>query len=303
MNLSSKIKVSVLRGGGSSGYDDSLKTGEHILSTLREMDNIYEPHDVFISKEGEWHSEGLVQEPHQALAFTDVVWNALHGSYGEDGQVERALESLRVPYTGSTVVASALAINKDMARQLYARNDLLTPVHELITPDNYTDDHLISIFRSYIHPVIIKPASSKGYFDMTLAYTFNELKQKIKETLADSSRVLVEEYIGGEAMSCMVIEEARDEKIYALMPSYGTKSTLSSEDNKKIEETAKLAHRALGLRHYSSSRFIVTPRRKVYILETSSLPVLHEGSLAHYSLQSSGWKSQDFVNHVLRLAM
>lgn len=303
MSLSSKIKVAVLRGGPSSGYDDSLKTGEYILSTLRDMPEVYEPLDIFISKDGEWHRGGLVHEPHKALINTDAVWNALHGTYGEDGQVQKILEGLGVPYTGSGAVASVLAMNKDMARQVYARNDLLVPMHELVTRDNFNHEHLVTIFSTFIHPVIIKPASAKGYHDMTLAYTFNDLQQKIQEMLTDSSRVLVEEYLRGEAMSCMVIEKARDENIYALIPTYGDKSLLKPEENRMIEEMAILAHKVLGLSHYSSSRFIVTPRRKVYILETSSLPVIHEGSLAHFSLESSGWHSRDFVDHILKLAM
>src|SRR3989338_8578504 len=108
MSLSSKIKVAVLRGGHSLGYSTSLKTGEHVLSTLREMPETYEPIDIFISIGGEWHCGGLVEEPHRALRHVDVVWNGLHGSYGEDGQVQRLLESMGVPFTGSKNFAYAI---------------------------------------------------------------------------------------------------------------------------------------------------------------------------------------------------
>ena len=301
MSFSSKIKVAVIRGGLSSQYDTSLKTGEYILSTLREMPETYEPIDILISKNGEWHREGLVEKPHQTLDLADVAWNALHGPFGEDGQIGRLFEGLQLPFTGSSPVASVLSMNKDMARRLYKRHLLLTPAHEVITKDNLNEDYLIAIFRNYLHPVIIKPANTSRSLGVALAYTFSELKEKIEETLDRSSRVLVEEFISGDEVSCLVIEGARDEKIYALIPV--SKSKLKTEQSKEIERIAKLAHEALGLRHYSSSDFIITPNKKIYILESNSLPALHEGSSMHESLLSTGWRPRDFVNHVLRLAM
>jgi len=303
MNLSSKIKVAVLRGGASNGYFDSLKTGKYVLSTLREMEDVYEPLDIFISKEGEWHREGLVQEPHQALAYIDVVWNALHGSYGEDGQIGRVLESLQISFTGSGVVPSALAMNKDMSKRLYNRYALLTPAHELITKEDFNDERLIAIFKTYLSPMIVKPANTSGSLGVSMAYTFNGLKKIVKETLNHSPRVIVEESIKGEEVSCLVIEEARGERIYALIPSNKSKLKLKAEENKKIEEMAKLAHEILGLRHYSSSNFVISPKRNIYILATNSLPPLHEDSSALSSLLSTGWRPRDFVDHILKLAM
>ncbi|MDP3875076.1 MAG: hypothetical protein Q8Q22_00960 [bacterium] len=311
MNLSSKIRVAVLRGGLSNGYDTSLKMGEHILSALREMPEVYEPTDIFISKDGEWHRGGLVYEPHHALQHTDVIWNALHGSYGEDGQVQRVLEGLQIPFTGSSAVASALAINKDMARRLYRKNSLLTPAHELITEDNLNEDRLIDISRNYLYPVIVRPArrssdeqaNASESLGVSLVHTFHELKQTIKEAFTHSPRVLVEEFIKGNEVSCAVIEGARGERIYALLPSSKSKFKLKVEENKEIEGMARRAHEVLGLSHYSSSDFIITPKRKIYILETNSLPVFHEDSLMHHSLHATGWRPRDFVDHVIKLTM
>lgn len=301
MNLSSKIQVAVLRGGPSSEYDVSLKTGGHILSTLREMLDVYEPVDIFISKEGEWHHEGLVLEPHRILQHIDVVWNALHGQYGEDGQVQKLLEGLQIPFTGSSAVASALSMDKDMTKRLYRRYSLLTPAHELITQENFDEDQLINIFRNYLHPVIVKPANGGSSIGIRLARTFKELKEVVKHALKDSKRVIVEELIRGKEATCVVIEKAKGERIYALLPS--SKSIkFSTEENKQIEKMSKQAHEVLGLRHYSSSDFIITPK-KIYILETNSLPTLHEGSSILNSLHNTGWRTRDFVNHVLKLAM
>lgn len=301
MSLSSKIRVAVLRGGPSNEYDVSLKTGGHILSTLREMSEAYDPLDVFISKDGEWHRDGLVREPHQALRHVDVVWNALHGEYGEDGQVQRVLKGLQVPFTGSGAFASALSMNKDMTKRIYREHSLLTPEYELITKDGFDEDQLIYIFQNYIHPVIVKPVSGGSSIGIHLANSFKELKEAVKEILKYSKRVLVEEFIRGDEANCVVIEGAKGERIYALLPS--SKSKLRVEENKQVEEMTKQAHEILGLSHYSDSDFIITPKKKVYILETNSLPALHKDSLAHQSLSDTGWRHRDFVDHVLKLVI
>lgn len=298
-----KIKVAVVRGGPSNSYVASLQTGEYVLSILRDLPDIYEPLDIFVSKDGEWHRGGLAHEPHRALEYVDVVWNALHGSYGEDGQVQRIFENLQIPFTGSGPVASALAMNKDLAKHLYREYSLLTPAHELIIEDSFNEDQLINIFRNYLLPVIVKPANASGSLGLSLAHTFGELKQSINKTFSHSPRVLVEEFIKGEEISCAVIENAKEEKIYALLPSGGSKSKLKVEENRQIEEMAKRAHEALGLRHYSNSDFMITPRGKIYILETNSLPVLHKDSLMHRSLHATGWRPRDFIDHIIKLAM
>ena len=300
--FSPQTRVAVIRGGQSNGYDTSLKTGEHILSTLREMSEEYDPMDIFISRDGEWHHEGLVREPHKLLRHVDVVWNALCGSYGEDGQVERLLESLQVPFTGSGAVASALSMDKDMAKRLYRQHSLLVPTHELITRENWDDRKLMAIFRSYLSPVVVKPANGVHSFGMRLARNFSELREIVNETFKYySPRVLVEEFINGYEASCTVIEDAKGERLYALLPL--SKSKLKTEYKREIEEIAKRAHEVLGMRHYSSSDFIITPKGKIYILETNSLPALHEQSLLHQSLGITGWRSRDFVDHILKLAV
>lgn len=297
MSLSSKIRVAVLRGGPSDKYEASLKTGGHVLSALLDMPETYEPMDVFISKAGEWHREGLVHEPHRALQHVDVVWNALHGLYGEGGQVQRIFEGLQVPFVGSSAAASALAINRDMAKNLYKKYSLLTPAHEIITEDDLSDIRLIDIFRNYLLPIVVKPVCH--VHEIFFAHTFNELEESIKKAFAFSPRVLVEEFINGKDVACTVIENAREEKIYALLPSVSGRSEIS----KQIEQMSKQAHRALGLSHYSSSHFLVTPKKKIYILKTSSLPELHEDSLTHHALRATGWRSRDFVDHVIKLAI
>lgn len=297
--ISSKTRVAVLRGGPSGAYDDSLKTGAYVLSLLREMPEAYEPIDIFISRDGEWHSGGLVEEPHKILSKTDVVWNALHGHYGEDGQVQKILENLQIPFTGSSTVASLFSHNKELAKELYRKHSLLTPESAILNEKDFTDAELIRIFQSYIHPVIVKPTTGVRALGVRIAHTFQDLKDAVTKAFAHSPKVLVEEYVRGKVSTCTVLERAKGERLYALVPS----GRQGVDINKKIEEMAKRAHEVLSQRHYSSSDFIITPKGKIYILETNSVPVFHEDAPIHYSLAATGWRPKDFADHCLKLAL
>ena len=296
---SSKIRVGVLRGGPSGAYQDSLKTGAYVLSLLRDMPETYEPLDIFISKGGEWHTSGLPAEPHNILTHTDVVWNALHGHYGEDGQVQQILQSLQLPYTGSSTIPSVFSHNKEIAKNLYRQHGLLTPSSLLLSAEDAGEEQLIEIFRTFIHPVIVKPTTGVKALGVRIARTFHELKDAVKKTFAHSPKIMIEEYIRGSVSSCAVIENAKGERFYALVPT----GRHAIHFNKEIEEMAKSAHQVLGQRHFSSSDFMITPKGKIYILETNSVPLLHEDSLLHHSLHATGWKPQDFADHYLKLAL
>src|SRR3989344_664549 len=293
------IKVAVIRGGPSPEYEISLKTGANILSLLRRWEGKYDPIDIFISKEGEWHRDGLSRYPQEVLSGADVVWNALHGHYGEDGQVQKLLEYLGIPYTGSGEEASASSYDKEVAKIAYRRHALLVPRHELFTSDSLTNERLIHVVRNYLHPVIVKPASGGSSIGTKLAHGLLELKDAIRDALKYSKKVLVEEFEGGREATCGVVEGMRGEKLYAMIPVGDT----TPEENERIVEMAKLAHQALGLKHYSTSDFIVSPKGKIYILETDSLPVFHEDSAMHQSLLSTAVKPHDFADHCITLAL
>lgn len=305
--FSHRVKVAVLRGGPSQAYDDSLKTGAYVLELLRQMPEVYEPLDILISRDGEWHYMGLPQEPYKILSRADAVWNAVHGDYGEDGQVQQLFQNLNLPFVGSGVAASAFAHNKEMAKKLYRDHGLLTPASHVLTQESLDDDLLVEIFRAYLHPVIIKPATGVGGVGVKLAHTFHELKEAIARAFTHTPKVLIEEYVRGTISTCSVIEEAKGESLYALVPTHVETEMRRvrpcPEENRAIEKMAKEAHQALGLRHYSSSDFVVTPRGKIYILETNSLPVFHGDSLLHRSLEASGWQPADFADHCLKLAL
>src|SRR3989344_2250449 len=106
----SGIRVAILRGGPSAEYGASMMTGSGVLAAIDRTK--YEPIDVIITKNGEWLVEGYARFPEQVLSNVDVAFIALHGTYGEDGSIQRFLERLGVPYNGSKSFPSAVAIHK-----------------------------------------------------------------------------------------------------------------------------------------------------------------------------------------------
>lgn len=307
MNLSSKIRVGILRGGTSPAYEESLQTGSYLIKLLNEIPETYEPVDIFVSREGVWYHGGIAISPHEVLEQTDVIWNALHGKEGESGEMARLLEHLERPFVGSGVVASALAHNKDLTKDVYKLHSLKTPQAHIIHEEFYTEADLIKAFRELLHPVVVKPATGVRGLGVRMARTFQELKEAVKETFKHSPKVVVEEYISGTIVTCSVIEGTRGEVLYALTPTHleteYRRVRPRPEENREIERMARLAHEGLGLRHYSSSDFVVTPRGQIYIIETNSQPLFHPGSMLHDSLSASGFRPHYFVEHCLELVL
>jgi len=234
--------------------------------------------------------------------FAMQMWFGTHSMASmermvKDGQVQRELEKLKIPFTGSSSLSSALAINKDMAKKIFIEHSILVPKHEVLVESDFSDEKLIYIFQNYLHPVIIKPSRGSGGIGVTLAKSFNELKEKVKNIFKHSPKAIVEEYIKGKDATCAVVENARGEKMYALIPD----GDLSAAHKKEVERLTKLSHQILGLRHYSSSDFVVTPKGKIYLIETNAQPKFHPESSLHQSLHAVGWHPRDFVDHVLSL--
>ncbi|MDQ3089630.1 MAG: hypothetical protein M3Q24_00555 [bacterium] len=318
-----RTRVAVLRGGPSEEYDVSLETGKQILSLIKEFPDKYEPTDIFISKNGEWHASGVVNDPHKVLKDIDVVFNALHGKYGEDGKVQQILQSLQIPFTGSSSLSSSLAMNKHLSKEVFIKEGLLTPRHLVLGVEDVTNEKISHIYRNFMHPVIVKPSSSKSSVGVNVVFGIKELRHAISEAFMKSKKIIVEEFVRGKVATCTVIDKARGEKLYTLIPveiknpknsaflTNNLKSeneneelcpgTFSKAENKEIERMSKVAHRGLGLRHYSQSDFIVTNNGKVYILESNSQPSFV--NLSPQALSASGWQSKDFIDHVLTLAL
>lgn len=318
-----RIRVGVLRGGPSSEYEVSLKTGGTVLKHMPEEK--YEPYDIFISKAGVWHMGGVEIEPASLPRRVDVVFNALHGEYGEDGTVQRHLDAYGVPYTGSASLPSAMGMNKALTKDVVRRVGIKVPFGEVYTlAHGSAEDVALQAFRRVPSWWIVKPVSLGSSVGTSLARNYAELVEAVRKCFEVSKSILVEEAIRGREATCGVVDQFRDHKLYALPPVQiipppekshfdyeakyggGTREIcpghFTRAETDAIMDAARKAHRALNLRHYSRADFIVS-KRGLYMLEVNTLPGLTEESLLPKSLAAVGATPGHFIDHVLTLAL
>ncbi|MDP3646274.1 MAG: ATP-grasp domain-containing protein [bacterium] len=315
--------VGVLRGGTSSEYNLSLKTGAAMLAAL--PDDRFDTRDIFIDKRGYWHVRGVPVDPIRALAQTDVVLNALHGGVGEDGTVQRILEQAGVPYSGSRPLASGISLNKIIAREILRNAGVCIPRGMWFTLDDTftTGEMARGVFAVLGPPYIVKPPSEGASMGIRIAQSLNDLPDAIGDVLDAFGAALVEEYIRGEEATVGVIEHFRNEDFYALPPvhvilpedsriyeshyheqalaRHSVPSDFSQNEKNILADMARAAHRALELSHFSRADFIVTPRA-IYLLEVNAIPGLYPGAAFPHMLESVGSSVPEFLEHSINLA-
>ncbi|OIO50651.1 D-alanine--D-alanine ligase [Candidatus Kaiserbacteria bacterium CG_4_9_14_3_um_filter_50_16] len=314
--------VGVLRGGPSREHVVSLKSGAAILANLPE--ERFTTRDVYIDKRGQWHDRGRPTTPERVLRQLDVVLIGLHGEYGEDGEVQKLLERFGVPYTGADSFGSYLAMHKLMAKMCAKEAGLLTPEfrHLERAADNEVAAH--EIIRAFHQPVVVKPVGWGSSVGISIVGGYALVLAALERLFSDGApSILVEEYIRGKEATAGVVENLRGEALYALpvveiIPpkddffSYDAKYSGESREicpghfsrvaTEELKRAAMVMHRALGLRHYSRSDFIVAPKG-VYYLETNTLPGLTSESLLPKSLAAVGVPFPDFLSHLVNLAL
>jgi D-alanine-D-alanine ligase len=312
--------VGVLRGGASSEYDLSLKTGGAILNALPE--NEYDVRDILIDKRGYWHSRGMPADPMRAISQVDVVVNGLHGGAGEDGRVQRILDDAGIPYTGSNAMSSALSLNKIQAKLALQKANIRIPraIAFTLSHDMHTGEMARRVFSRFGPPYMVKPAGEGASHGIRLAATIVELPDILGDILDAFGSVLVEEFVRGDEATVGIIEGFRGEEMYALPPArvvypetspflhfehhrageirHMIPSDFTDLEKNALMDAARAAHRALGLSQFSRADFIVT-RRGPYLLEVNSLPGLYEHAAMPRMLEGVGASLTDFLSHAI----
>ncbi len=323
-----QIHVAVLRGGPSTEYEVSLKSGAAVLDNL--PTNKYTVSDILISREGVWHNRGLPVEPHKVLHSVDVVFNAMHGEYGEGGIVQKILDDHGVPYTGSGVFASTIAMNKARTREVLGSLQGIKAHSSLIfKPDSVYDLEAEAqrLFDAFPAPYVLKPLRGGSSIGLSIVQTIREIPEALEALLKDGP-VIVEEYIQGKEATCGVVEGLREQDLYVLPPveiripedkeTLDYEAKYSYENGKKmeivcpgnfsqkekqiIEKASKEVHHKLGLRHYSRSDFIVNSSG-VYFLEVNTLPGLTPTSLLPSAVDAIGMSFDELLDHLVSQAL
>ncbi len=274
-------RIGVLMGGLSSERDVSLRTGEAVLAALTSRGHdaiaIYVDRDVDVA---------LRQER------IDVAFIALHGRWGEDGCIQGLLETLGIPYTGSDVLASALAMHKGKAKELFRLHNLPTPAYYTLGAEDATD--LMGVHGDFGFPCVVKPIREGSSVGIGICKNPDELAAAVERALCFDSEILVERFITGKEVSVAVLEDRAIGAVEIAPRSgfydYGNKYTkgatdyfvpprLSPERYRGVLAQALRAHMALDCRGATRVDMIVSDSGNEFILEVNTVPGLTPTSL------------------------
>ena len=285
----------------------------------------YETRDIFIDKSGLWHARGIPMSPSRAISQVDVVLNALHGGAGEDGTVGRLLSRAGIPYAGSSPISSALSQSKIRAGEILTAAGIAMPRGMGFTLDMpYTTGEMShAVFREFGPPYIVKPSSEGSSHGILIATNLAELPETLADVLDAHGAAVVEEFLRGKEATVGVIRGFRGEQLYVLPPArvvlpagadflershregglveHIVPSDFTSKEKKQLMNSAREAHRALGLGAFSQADFIMS-RRGPLLLEVDAHPGLYKGAAFPPMLESVGSSVREFLGHAIALA-
>jgi D-alanine--D-alanine ligase len=313
-------RVGILRGGVSSEYDISLKTGANVQRALHDAG--LEAVDMLLDKEGVLHIKGIPAGLEDVKDHVDLVWNALHGEFGEDGQLQALLDINDIPYTGASASVSDMAFNKQRAKEEAKSLGIDTPTAVLIIPDGSESVSEVTqkIYKTMAPPWVLKPLTGGGSVRSHFAFTPLELSQFVDESISDGTAFIAEQYIYGREAAVGVIDHFRNQETYALpvmevqSPSRGLLAHetragdeeysrlhggFTADERGMLANLAKKIHAHFGAKDYSQSEFIVDSRGKPWFIELDTHPHLTNNSPFLAALNAVGATLQEFVKSVV----
>ncbi len=288
-------RIGVLMGGLSSERDISMRTGASVLSALLaegyEAVGIDSGPDLF----------GRLVENGVEAAFI-----ALHGGWGEDGSVQGGLEVMGIPYTGSGVLASAIAMDKVMTKKVLEMNSIPTPA--------YSATEAAGDLPEMGFPLVVKPRSGGSTLGLTLVRGPGGLEDAIDHALSFGGGVLVEEYMEGREVSVSmlggrvfpVVEILTDGPLYDYEAKYSkggarfaVPANLTEAIYKEVSSMARRAYGAIGCRGAARVDIIIDNEGRPFVLEVNTSPGLTERSLLPMAALEAGLSYRDLVVKIL----
>jgi len=239
-----------------------------------------------------------------------IVFNALHGKYGEDGFVQSILESLKIPYTHSGVLSSSLAMDKELSRLIFIKNNLKVPKYFLLQKDHEGNSNKKFNNKKIKFPIVIKPINEGSSLGVSICKNKKQFTSKYKKLMRNYDRILVEEYIPGREIQVAImgekalgaIELVPKRQFYDYTAKYSKTARtqhimpapLSPTKNKEILGIAKKAHKLIGCKGITRSDFRFF-KNKFYLLEINTQPGMTKLSLVPEIAQYCGIKFEDLV--------
>jgi D-alanine-D-alanine ligase len=320
-----KLRVAVVCGGTSSEREVSLRSGAQVFKQLDRKR--FAPVLVDISKNGVWTNKktGKKFDPFQLKKQADLVFLALHGAFGEDGRIQSLLELIGIPYTGSGVLASALAMDKYKTWQFLRAEGIAMPETRAFTRTDYLQTSQRKAFVKKTHyPCVVKPNASGSSVGVSIARTKSDLERALKTAFKEDSTVLVQKYIKGRELTCGILGNSNARKEPMMLPpieiishatffdyhaKYASKKTqeicpapVSRRVTKNIQELARKVHVLVGCDGLTRSDFILSGKT-LYFLEINTLPGMTEQSLCPKEARAAGISLKDFFSMQIDLAL
>ena len=276
-----KNKILVLCGGISKERLISIRTGKQVAKVLKK--NKYEV---------------LTCEPDKNLLRNikhfkpDIIFNALHGQFGEDGYIQAILETQKIPYTHSGVIASSIAMDKEISKRIFIKNKILTPKYIKFIYGKNEKNIIQKIKKKLNFPVVIKPINEGSSVDVYICSKKNIIKNLNK--MREYNQIIIEEYISGREIQVAImgdkklgaIELKPKRKFYDYEAKYSSNAktdhiipvSLDKKDLKKIMEITYKAHKVIGCKGVTRSDFKFY-KGKFYLLEINTQPGMTKLSL------------------------
>ncbi len=290
-------KVAVLMGGSSAEREISLMSGEGVLRALQSQGVDAHAFDPAQRDLTDLKREGFAR-----------CFIALHGRHGEDGTVQGALELLGIPYTGSGVMASAIAMDKVMTKRVWLAEGLPTPNYVWLAPDQQQRERVITVPDELGLPLIVKPPREGSSIGVSKVSGYSDMAAAVTEAAKYDPDVLCEAFIDGEEVTCPVLghgagatplpvvriaapEGAYDyqNKYFTDVVQYQVPSGLPAEEEEEIQRIVVAAYRTLGCRGWGRADLMIRHSdRKPFLLEMNTSPGMTSHSLVPMSARAAG---------------
>jgi len=291
-------KVGVIYGGKSSEREISLKTGKAIADALEK--------EGYIVKLLDPGKRDFVKE--LLVSKIEFAFIALHGPGGEDGSMQGFLETLGIPYNGSGILASALAMNKIYSKKMFVSADIKTPKWYVITSHSaLTTNHLPL-------PVVIKPVRQGSAIGVNIVRKKSQLMKAIKEALKYDNEAIVEEYIEGKEITVAIlgdkaltpIEIIPKNEFYDFYSKYSSGGSqhiiparLTNAITEKVKKIGLMAHYSLGCNAVSRVDMIADRKGNIYVLEVNTIPGMTSTSLLPDAAKYDGISFGKLLNKII----
>ncbi|MCU0967951.1 MAG: D-alanine--D-alanine ligase [Rubrivivax sp.] len=311
VDVSSLGKVAVLMGGSSAEREVSLMSGRGVLAALCASGVDAHAFDPAQRDLAELRRDGF------ARAFV-----ALHGRHGEDGTVQGALELLGIPYTGSGVMASAIAMDKVMTKRLWLADGLPTPRWQVLVPGAQDREHALRVPDVLGLPLIVKPPHEGSSIGVTKVRGYSQMQDAVALAARYDADVLCEEFVDGLEVTCPVLGEGDgavalpviridapdgnydyEHKYFSDDTGYRCPSGLPPEEEAEVQRLTLAAYRSLGCRGWGRADLMIRAAdRRPFLLEMNTSPGMTGHSLVPMSAKAAGLSYEQLCLRLLQCA-